>query len=245
MWREYEADYGVALKDEAFVRWREAGARQRVGNVVKVSRGSHVTSAIEIGCGTGAVLNRLQDLRFAKDFACVDVSHSVVQFARNLSGDSVFAECVAWATALPFRNASFDVAILSHVIEHLHEPAQALAEVSRIARCVVVEVPTEFILSDAIRRNVLGKPYASIEGAGHVQFWSTRSIKRFLKLESPLEILENHVDLISKEAEYFGKSGLGLAKPMFKQALKALPPGAVYTRVPTSHSTFLCKRAGT
>jgi hypothetical protein len=28
MWREYEADYGVALKDGAFVRWREAGQQK-------------------------------------------------------------------------------------------------------------------------------------------------------------------------------------------------------------------------
>jgi hypothetical protein len=132
-----------------------------------------------------------------------------------------------------------------HIIEHLHEPAQALAEASRIARYVVVEVPTEVVLSNAIRRNVLRKSYASIEAAGHVEFWSTRSIKRLLKRDCSLEILENHVDLISKEAEYFGKSGLGLAKPMFKRALKALLPEALYTRVLTSHSTFLCKRAGT
>lgn len=150
--------------------------------------------------------------------------------------------CLASAIALPLRNAAFDVAILSHVIEHLHEPPEALAEALRIARYVVVEVHREDVLSNAIRRNVLRKSYASIEAAGHVEFWSTRSIKRFLRRDCYLEILENHVDLISKEAEYFGKSGLGPAKSMFKQALKALLPAAVYPRVLTSHATFLCKR---
>jgi hypothetical protein len=53
MWREYEADYGVALKDEAFVRWREAGAQQKADNIVKVCGEIEVTSAIEIGCGSG------------------------------------------------------------------------------------------------------------------------------------------------------------------------------------------------
>jgi hypothetical protein len=49
MLREYDADYGVALKDEAFVHWLEAGARQKAENVVKVCGGIQVTSVIEIG----------------------------------------------------------------------------------------------------------------------------------------------------------------------------------------------------
>jgi hypothetical protein len=146
--------------------------------------------------------------------------------------------------SVTFRNTAFDVAILSQIIEHLHEPAQALAEVLRIARHIVVEVPKEVVLRNAIRRNVLRKPYASIEAASQVRFWSTRSIMRLLKRGCSLVNLENHVDLVSKEAAYFGKSGLGLAKPTFKQAPKALFPEAVYARVRTSHSTSLCKRAG-
>lgn len=243
MWQEYEAGYEVALRDEAFVSWREAGARQKAENVLKVCRGIRPTSAIEIGCGTGAILRRLQERHFAERLACVDLALSAVQFAKNSCRDSVLCACVASAMALPFRDSVFDVAILSHVIEHLRKPAQALAEASRIARYVVVEIPTEFVLSNIIRRKVLGKPYASIESAGHVQFWSTGSIREFLKRGCSLEILESNVDLISKEAECFGKSGLGLAKPIVKQAFKAVLPAAVYTHVLTSHSTFLCRRA--
>jgi ubiquinone/menaquinone biosynthesis C-methylase UbiE len=178
------------------VRWREAGARQKADNVERVCAENQVTSAIENGCGTGTVLKRLQELKFAKHFACMDVSYSSssVTFARNVCRNFISSACVASAKASPFRNAAFDVAILSHSIEHLHEPAQALAEPSRIARYIAVEVPTEVVLSNA---------------------------------------------------QCFGKSGLRLAKPMVKQALKTLLPAALYTRVLTSHSTFLCKRAGT
>lgn len=245
MWQEYEAGYGTALKDEAFVSWRGAGARQKAENILRVCQGIHIRSAIEIGCGTGGVLKRLQERQFAKQFACLDVSHSAVKFARNACRKLVSCACVASATALPFRAVAFDVAILSHVIEHLQKPAEALAEASRIARYVVVEVPTEVVLSNVIRRKVLGKPYASIEGAGHVQFWSSGSVREFLKRDCSLEILESNVDLISKEAECFGKSGLGMAKPIVKQVFKAVLPVAVYTRLLTSHSTFLCRRAAT
>lgn len=245
MWHDYEASYKATLGDRLFVSWREVGAQQKAENVVKVCEGVQVTSAVEIGCGTGAVLKRLQEYQFAKQFACVDVAHSAVHFAKHLCGDSVLCAVVASAIALPFRDSAFDVAILSHVIEHLDEPAQALAEASRIARYVVVEVPTEVVLSNVIRRKVLGKPYASIEDAGHVQFWSTGSIREFLERDCSMEILENKVDLISKEAEYFGKSGIGLAKPIVKQAFKAMLPANVYSRILTTHSTFLCRRAAT
>ena len=176
MWHDYEASYRATLGNELFVSWREVGAQQKAENVMRVCKRIQVTSAVEIGCGTGAVLKRLQECQFAKQFVCVDVSFSAVDFAKRVCGDSVLCAFVASAMALPFRDSAFDVAILSHVIEHLDEPAHALAEASRIARYVVVEVPTEVVLSNVIRCKVLGKPYASIEGAGHVQFWSTGSI---------------------------------------------------------------------
>ena len=75
--------------------WREAG-QQKAETVVKVARGIEVTSAIEIGCGPGAVLKRLQRLKFANHFACVDLSHSPVTFVRNMSNASVASATQDW-----------------------------------------------------------------------------------------------------------------------------------------------------
>jgi SAM-dependent methyltransferase len=240
---DYEATYNVALRDEGFLSWRETGARQKALNIALVCRSIKVKSAVEIGCGTGAVLQFLHSMHFAEDYACIDVAFSAVRFVRQSCKDFVQRAFVGLAGALPVQDAAFDVAILTHVVEHLDDPVPAIREASRVARYVVVEVPTEKVLSNMIRTRVLQHPYASIEGAGHVQFWSPKSIVAFLEKDCGLQILVYHRDLISKDTEFYGKRGLNLAKPLFKQTLKAALPGVIYSRLLTTHATFLCQRS--
>ena len=47
----------------------------------------------------------------------------------------------------PDLDGEFDLGILSHVLEHVREPGELLAEVARVAKAVVVEVPLEANLS--------------------------------------------------------------------------------------------------
>lgn len=241
MWLDYEASYKAALHDESFLSWREAGARQKALNIMGVCRRIEVISALEIGCGTGAVLRELHAHSFAEAYACIDVSHSAVQFSRDACHSFSPQAYVGSAGALPFQDAAFSVAILTHVVEHLEDPVSALREASRVARFVVVEVPTEKVLSNFVRTNLLGRPYSSIADAGHVQFWSPRSIRIFLERECHLEVLAHRQDLISRETELYGKKGLGLAKALFKESLKTVLPGALYSRLLTTHATFLCR----
>lgn len=241
MWKDYEEGYSTALRDEAFLAWRETGARQKALNVVRVCRSLEVKSVLEIGCGTGAVLKMLEAMGFANVYAGIDVSFSAIQFARNSSSILFQHAFVGLAGALPFRNSAFDVAILSHVLEHLHDPIPAVREASRVAQFVVVEVPTEKVLSNFIRTKILRGPYASIAGAGHVQFWSPSSITAFLQKDCGLEIIAHNLDLISMESEIYAKKGLRLTKPLLKQALKVALPGALYSRLLTTHATYLCR----
>jgi len=239
---DYEARYSAILHDSDFLSWRETGARHKAANIVHVCRGINVKSAVEIGCGTGAVLRMLQSMNFAQEYTCLDIAFSAVQFVRHSPQKFVQHAVVGPASTLPFRDSVFDVAILTHLVEHLDDPASALREASRVARFVVVEVPTEKVLSNVVRTKILGRPYVSIAGAGHVQFWSQRSVVKVLEQGCGLRILERHCDLLSKDSEYYGKKGLGLAKPFFKGVLKSLLPTAVYSRLLTTHATFLCCR---
>ncbi len=243
MWSDYEAVYSTALRDEAFLAWREAGARQKALNIALVCRAIKVESVIEIGCGTGAVLRFLHSMDFAKSYNCIDVAPSAVQFVQKTCRDFIQSAHVGSASALPFPDAVFDLAILSHVVEHLHDPVVAIREASRIARYVVVEVPIEKMASNAIRTRILRRPYASIAGAGHVQFWSPKSIEVFLVNHCGLEILEHRRDLVSKDTEFYGKKGVSLVKPFFKEILKSALPGSLYSRLLTTHITFLCRKA--
>lgn len=242
MWQDYKASYKAALQDDAFVAWRDLGAQQKARNILLVCRGVPVESVLEIGCGTGAVLRELQSLRFARKYAASDLSLEAIRFARKSCTGFLSSALVGQAGSLPFGNQSFSVAVLSHVIEHLEDPLAAVREASRVAKFVVVEVPTEQVFSNQIRTQILGKPYASASGAGHVQFWSPGSIEDFLKNVCGMHILARHRDLLSRRTEFYGKSGLQLAKPVMKDVLKTFLPGILYSRLMTTHATFLCRR---
>jgi len=241
MWQDYETTYQDALQDSEFLCWRELGARRKAENVVRLCRAIEAPSMIEIGCGTGAVLRVLQTMNFAGEYYCIDLSSSAVRFTVKSCQGLASRAVTGRADALPFRDGAFSLAVLSHVVEHLEDPVSALREASRVARFVVVEVPTERVFSNFIRRKFLGRPYPSIAGAGHVQFWSPSSIARFLTQDAGLEILNRHQDLLGDEADSGAKNGAG-ARALVKRILRSGLPGFVYSRLLTTHAAFLCRR---
>ncbi len=242
MWQDYETTYRGALQDSEFLAWRELGARRKAQNIAHVCREIEVVSILEIGCGTGAVLRMLHAMSFAREYFCIDLSSSAVRFTRDSCPTFAFRAVVGGADALPFRDGTFSVAILSHVIEHLGDPVSALHEASRIARFVVVEVPTERVLSNFVRRKMLCRPYPSIAGAGHVQFWSPCSIATFLQHNAGLKILNRHLDLLSEDVDSGRRNGHG-PRSLAKQTLRNALPGSIYSRLLTTHAVFLCRRS--
>ncbi|MDR3191575.1 MAG: class I SAM-dependent methyltransferase [Treponema sp.] len=81
---------------------------------------------IDIGCATGALLEKLRNRGW--ESAGVEISPSA-EYARRERGLDV------WSLPLEecrFPAASFDVVLASHLIEHLNDPAGFVAEVYRI-----------------------------------------------------------------------------------------------------------------
>jgi SAM-dependent methyltransferase len=241
MWTDYDSAYRKALRDKSFLAWREGGARQKARNIAEVCRKIHIASVIEIGCGTGAVLRELGALNFAKRYVANDISAAAIEFAQRSCGSLLNEVYVGPADSLPFPAKSFSVAILSHVIEHLHDPVGAVRTAARVADYVVIEVPIEKVLSNTIRTRVLGESFLSAATAGHVQFWSTGSIADFLERDCGQEILSRQRDLFLSEDEFYGRTGVRRAKPLIKQTMKSVIPGAIYARLLTTHATFLCR----
>lgn len=91
---------------------------------------------LEVGCGTGLVLSRIA--RFARSARGIDLSPNMLERARARGLDVQ----VANATALPFPDASFDVACSFKVIAHVREVELALSEMARVVR------PGGFVLAE-------------------------------------------------------------------------------------------------
>lgn len=111
-----------------------AVATTRVATRAGINAGSHV---IDLGSGTGGVSRHL-----AHDFGAtvhgVDLTPQFVAAARSLtertglSGQATFSQ--GSILALPFENASFDVALMVHVGMNIQNKDQVFAEAARVLR---------------------------------------------------------------------------------------------------------------
>jgi SAM-dependent methyltransferase len=140
----YEAGYrqADAAEAERLGRWRELGARSKARHVRELCArtGLKPRSLVEIGCGDGALLAALRGL--APVFDGFELSPPAVELARQALPDARRIEPFDGAE-VPADDAEYDLAILSHVLEHVPDPLPLLAEAGRVAHEVLVEVPLE------------------------------------------------------------------------------------------------------
>lgn len=83
---------------------------------------------LEVGCGTGLLLQRTA--AFAKSAKGVDLSPGMLARAKERGLDVLEAS----ATELPFPDETFDVAYSFKVLAHVREIERALAEMARVLR---------------------------------------------------------------------------------------------------------------
>jgi len=81
---------------------------------------------LEVGCGTGLLLQRFAE--FASKATGIDLSEGMLAKAKARGLDALLAS----ATALPFESASFDVACSFKVLAHIPAIDEALAEMARV-----------------------------------------------------------------------------------------------------------------
>lgn len=96
-------------------------------------------SAVDVGCGTGALLRRVRAAR--PELAALTGVDFVIDPALTDPGIDYLA---AKVEALPFADKAFDTVICTHVIEHIVDYRAAIAELRRVARRrLIIVVPRE------------------------------------------------------------------------------------------------------
>jgi ubiquinone/menaquinone biosynthesis C-methylase UbiE len=83
---------------------------------------------LEVGCGTGLLLERLAT--FARSARGIDLSPGMLAHAKARG----LEVSVGSATELPFANASFDLTCSFKVLPHVQDIKRALAEMARVTR---------------------------------------------------------------------------------------------------------------
>ncbi len=140
----YEAGYSKpdAAEAERLGRWRALGARSKAAHVRALCARTKLRprTIVEIGCGDGALLAALRGL--APVFDGFELSPPAAELARRALPDARRIEAFD-GLEVPAEDGAYDLAILSHVLEHVPVPLPLLAEAARVAHEVVVEVPLE------------------------------------------------------------------------------------------------------
>jgi SAM-dependent methyltransferase len=175
----YAAGYALADAAEAarMGDWRALGARTKAAHVLTLCAraGVRPRTLVEIGCGDGALLQALAASGLAGALDGFELSPTAIAItrARGIAGAGRLEAYDG--ERIPAGDGEYDLAVLSHVLEHVREPAALLAEAARVARAVLVEVPLE-----ANRSAARPAKRALAAGIGHVQVFDREAIGTLL-----------------------------------------------------------------
>lgn len=86
---------------------------------------------LDVGCGTGIILDELTHLSPASLFG-LDISLEALSISKQTAPLSLDTQ--ADALHLPFSSASFDLSLCHFVLLWIHQPLQALQEMARVTR---------------------------------------------------------------------------------------------------------------
>ena len=186
--------------------WRGLGAKQKFQNIIEITAGKTFKKVLEVGAGDGSILKLLGDNHFAQELHAVEISESgVVQIkAKNI--ELLKSIQLFDGYTLPFEDKSFDLVILSHVLEHVEHERLLLREIHRVAKQLVIEVPKDY-------RFGAERKLAHFLSYGHINLYTPTSLK-FLLMTENFKIERELTRLYHKNTFLFGKKS-------FIQKLKA------------------------
>jgi SAM-dependent methyltransferase len=241
--RFYDEGYTQGPSEAArYARWRALGAVGKADHVLYLCSsadlwaGGQPVNTLEVGCGDGALLSELARRDFGGRLSGVEITQAAVAIARTRPEiDSVE---LYDGLHLPVPDGTYELGILSHVLEHVPDPAALLAEVARACRAVVVEVPLE--------ENISAKRVSKREHAdevGHLQRLS-REHARLIVSRAGLRIAGELEDPLPLAAQRFfattpAARTAATAKWAFRAGLHRLAP-SLSRRLFTVHYACLC-----
>lgn len=212
--------------------WRWLGAIDKADNIVALCKNYPHTTILEIGAGEGSILKRLSDLRFGEVLYALEISKTAIETIKKKEIHSL-TECKIFdGYNIPYQDNQFDLAILSHVLEHVEYPRKLLYEASRVTDYIFIEVPLEdnFMLP---RDFIFDK-------VGHINFYSPKTIRRLVQT-CDLKVLRQIVTNPSRRIYEYQSGKKGLFKYFVKELLLRGVPG-ILPYVWTYHSALICRK---
>ncbi|HBG69970.1 MAG: hypothetical protein A2W93_05615 [Bacteroidetes bacterium GWF2_43_63] len=170
----YDAEYyGDSPKEKFWLKpvvWllnAERGSRAKFIS----KRISKSSSVIDIGCGNGALLNRIHQLSGAK-VTGVEMDNVAAQRARDRGCIEVFSDSFEKA---PLAEGSFDAVIMIHSFEHIPQPVPTLTNAVALLKpggIFYIAIPN----INSIQYAVFRKHWLHLDPEFHLHFISRREL---------------------------------------------------------------------
>ena len=211
---KYDSHYSDKTEE-----WRRIGAIGKAQNIIDLTKGFKISNIIDVGAGDGNILSVLSEKNYCSDLTAVEISNSAIQQIKKKKIPGLKEIKQFDGYNLPFDDKQFDLAICSHVIEHVEHPRKLLSEIKRISKNQVFEVPIDFSFH-------VDKKINFFTSYGHINIF-TPALFNFLLYTEGFEILKNKYALYNLEVILFQnkKFSLKYLKIIMKRlVLKAIPP---------------------
>ncbi len=189
------------------------GSHQKVKNILDIAKGKDFKTAVEIGPGNGYILQGLSKADFAESFATGEISTSAIEAIKKKNIPKLNLIKQFDGGYLPFEDKSFDVAICSHVVEHVEHPRILLKELQRIAHYQIIEIPIDFGFH-------VDRKYEHYLSYGHINIY-TPPLFDFLLKSTGLTVERSFARMYSDEVfkHIHANDKLALWKAMLKKQL--------------------------
>jgi 2-polyprenyl-3-methyl-5-hydroxy-6-metoxy-1,4-benzoquinol methylase len=129
---------------------------------------------LEIGCGSGAMLAKLQRLGWLVQGIDLDPSAVKVARARGLKVDH------GQLAEQNYQPGSFDVVVMSHVIEHVYDPRTLLSDIRELlveGGVLVMLTPN----SQSLWHRCFGAAWMSLDPPRHLHVFNVATMRRLLQ----------------------------------------------------------------
>lgn len=178
--------------DEA---WRMLGAKYKARHIIDVCKGHTFKTVLEVGAGDGSILKFLAEQNFAPEYHAVEISESGVDHIKKRNIPNLKSVQIFDGYKLPFGDNSFDLIILSHVLEHVEHERLLLRELKRVAKYCVIEVPKDY-------KEGVDNKIKHFLAYGHINMYTPTSL-RYLLMTEGFEIENDLTSMIEPEVTKF------------------------------------------
>lgn len=241
---QYASHYEERLEKQA--EWLRLGARQKADSIINLLKAHGISPRrlLELGCGTGAVLSLLKSENVAEEFYAIDFSKDAIEYLRqNIAGVKTEIADIMDTSDL-FADIHFDVAVLTHTLEHLEKPEAFLKKVNDFTLdYLIVEVPLEDLTFGRLKSSFIKR---SKHPAGHVQFYNKKTFLETVE-SCDFEILGQQIyaPVLDKQSLSKTYSDGRKAKLVYKYLTEYYCPKyfpSLWTKYYHAHMAVLCRK---